>query len=40
MIMFGIPLNVVVRLEKYLASVKDDSAIICDKVRESHDERN
>ena len=40
MIMFGILLNVMVRLEKYLASIKDDSAIICDKVIESYDERN
>ena len=40
MIMFGILLNVMVRLEKYLASIKDDSTIICDKVIESYDEKN
>ena len=27
-------------IEKYLASIKDDSAIICDKVTESYVERN
>ena len=37
--MFGILLHVVVEnIGKYLASIMDDSAIICEEVRESYDE--
>ena len=37
-IMFGILLYVVVKMEKYLASIMDYSAIMCDEVMESYDE--
>ena len=37
-IMFGILLHVVAKMEKYLASIMDDSAIMCDEVIQSYDE--
>ena len=37
-IIFGIVLHVVVKMEKYLASVMDDSAIAHDEIIESYDE--
>ena len=38
MIMFGILLDVAVKMEKYLASIMDDSAITCDEIIESNAE--
>ena len=37
-VIFGILLYVVVKMENILASVMDDSAIMCDKVVEPYDE--
>ena len=37
-IMFAILLNVIVKTEKKLASITDDSAITCDEIKESNDE--
>ena len=34
---FSILLNVIVRMEIYLANIMNDSAIICDEVTESHE---
>ena len=38
MIMFGILLHVAVKMEKYLASIMDDSAMTCDEIIESNAE--
>ena len=35
-IMFGILLHVIVSMKKYLTSIMDNSAIICDEVTESY----
>ena len=37
-IMFAILLHVIVKTEKKLASITDDSAITCDEIKESNDE--
>ena len=37
-IMFGIILHVIVKIEKHLGSIMDNSAIICDEVIESYEE--
>ena len=36
--MFGILVNVFVKMEKKLASIMDDSTIICDEVMKSYEE--
>ena len=38
MIIFGILLNLVVKISSKLASIMDDSVITCDEIIESHDE--
>ena len=37
-IIFGILLHVVVKMQKYLASILNDTAITCDEIIESNDE--
>ena len=37
-IMFGILLQIIVKIGKYLASIMDDSAIMCDEIIESRKE--
>ena len=36
-IMFGILLQVIVKIKKYLASIMDDLVITCDEIIESYD---
>ena len=37
-IMFGILLHVIIKMETYLASIMDDSVIICAEIIETYDE--